>query len=138
MKIPETYKNKSLSELKNLATKWTNKVVRKRDEGKKCISCGQYKTLEAGHFYSAGHHDHIRYLLDNIHGQCTRCNRHLHGNLIEYRRGLVVRFGEDFVASLDLKKQNSKGWNGWDRFSLIILIQEMQQKFKELNKSFQL
>lgn len=29
-----------------------NAIVRKRDHGKPCISCGKYTTLEAGHFIS--------------------------------------------------------------------------------------
>ena len=75
-----------------------NKYIRLRDKDKPCISCnkpaGSYK-ITAGHYYPAGSYKNIRFDLDNIHGQCWyNCNKNRHGNLIEYRKGLIERIGE--------------------------------------------
>jgi len=99
--------------------------IRKRDEGKPCISCGRYTDLEAGHYYSAGHYPSLEFNEDNVHGQCDRCNRHLHGNQIEYRKGLIERIGGDRVEMLDTiagvyKRTGYKH----DRFRLIEIIQK--------------
>lgn len=88
-----------------------NAFIRERDKGRKCISCD--KTLrgkyDAGHFYSVGSYPNLRYHEDNIHGQCVHCNQHLHGNLIEYRKSLIERIGEDRVDYLDsIKNQELK------------------------------
>jgi hypothetical protein len=38
----------------------------------------------------------------NCHKQCnTYCNKNLSGNLLEYRKGLIKRYGVDYVAELD-------------------------------------
>lgn len=83
--------------------KLVNAYVRKRDEGKQCISCRTFLRgkFDAGHFYSVGSYPNLRFNLDNIHGQCVRCNRDLHGNLSEYRLRLIERLGEERVQILD-------------------------------------
>lgn len=136
--IPKKYKDKSLAHLKKIARDWTHKVVRKRDEGKPCVSCGQYVILQAGHFYSAGHYDWLRYDLDNIHGQCLRCNYHLHGNLSEYRRKILTRISKQRLADLDLKAEwGKRTFTKWDRLSIILIIDKMQKKYKELTIKLQ-
>jgi len=86
--------------------KVVNTFIRKRDEGKQCISCkhplrGKY---DAGHFYSAGAYPNLRFNEDNIHGQCVRCNRDLHGNLNEYRPRLLERIGQERMQALEEKR----------------------------------
>ena len=82
--------------------------IRERDEGKICISCdtvlvkfgrvgGDY---DAGHFRSVGSASHMRYLENNIHGQCKYCNDHLAGNPHAYEQGLLKRYGKDYVDAL--------------------------------------
>jgi hypothetical protein len=87
-----------------------NRWIRFRDQNKGCISCGAEVT-EAGHYYSAGHHSALRFNEHNVHGQCTRCNRYLHGNAIEYRKGLVKRIGDKNILLLDAGCRNIKKWN---------------------------
>jgi len=88
---------------RRIAQRATNACVLARDHGLPCISCG--KTGEgayhAGHYRSCGSAPHLALDLRNIHRQCAPCNLHLHGNLIEYRKGLIARFGEDFVLTLE-------------------------------------
>jgi len=87
-------------ELVKLAQTAFNKFIRARDAGKPCISCG--KPLQAatvggafdcGHYRSVGSAVHMRFVEDNAHGQCKHCNRHLAGNHVAYRAGLIERIG---------------------------------------------
>lgn len=88
---------------RRIAQRATNAFVLARDHGLPCISCG--KTGEgayhAGHYRSCGSAPHLALDLRNIHRQCAPCNLHLHGNLIEYRKGLIAHFGEEFVLALE-------------------------------------
>lgn len=77
-----------------------NAFIRSRDAGKPCISCN--KPLQAatvggafdcGHYRSVGSAVHMRFVEDNAHGQCKHCNRHLAGNHVAYRAGLIERIG---------------------------------------------
>jgi hypothetical protein len=87
-----------------------NAYVRKRDEGKPCISCGQPGN-QAGHYFSAGQYSALRFDPDNIHLQCTRCNLFLSGNLIEYGMGLIKRYGELFhISLLQKSRERVKKW----------------------------
>ena len=79
----QKYNNKSIPQLIKLATIHFNKYIRQRD--KRCISCNA-PTENAGHYFSAGNHASLRFDERNVHGQCIRCNKWLHGNLIEYRK----------------------------------------------------
>jgi hypothetical protein len=86
-----------------------NKIVRERDAGKPCISCGVIgKTLEAGHFISKNKCKTLRYDKRNIHGQCLNCNRILHGNYAEYRLGLISRFSIEYVEILEEIERNER------------------------------
>lgn len=87
-------------ELVKLAQTAFNKFIRARDAGKPCISCGrplQTATVggafDCGHYRSVGSAVHMRFVEDNAHGQCKHCNRHLAGNHVAYRAGLIERIG---------------------------------------------
>jgi hypothetical protein len=82
--------------------------IRARDEGKTCISCdtiliklgrvgGDY---DAGHFRSVGSAKHMEFVENNIHGQCKHCNDYLKANPAGYERGLLARFGAEYVEAL--------------------------------------
>lgn len=86
---------------RNIEQEKVNKLVRERDFGKPCISCGEFKKLFAGHYISVGRSKALRYNLDNIHGQCFECNNLKSGNLKSYRIGLIERFGVEFVERLE-------------------------------------
>jgi hypothetical protein len=93
-----------------------NKYVRLRDAGKPCISCGAMPeqryggTIDAGHFRSVGSAPHIRFYTLQIAAQCVRCNRHLGGNAVEFRRGLVARLGLAKVEAIEAM-QGSPKWS---------------------------
>lgn len=87
-----------------------NKWIRLRDANSGCISCGREVT-EAGHYLSQGHNSAYRFNEVNTNGQCTRCNCFMHGNLIEYRKGLVKRYGEEKVLMLENAPKKVKKWS---------------------------
>lgn len=80
-----------------------NKFIRARDEGKACISCGRMHQGQnhAGHFRTTAAAPELRFNELNVHLQCSPCNLHKHGNLLEYRIGLVGRLGVKAVEFLE-------------------------------------
>lgn len=123
----EKYKKTSIPDLIARAQKRFNKFIRERDKGKPCISCGKTNgTLQAGHYYKVNIAS-IRFDEDNVHGECEYCNGFDIDHLIGYRKGLVKRYGEDFVKILDIKYDAYKrdGYK-WDRFALIDIIQKYE------------
>lgn len=130
------YLKKPFSPLEKLAVKYFNEWIRWRDSQEIedafiCISCRELKSVDkmhAGHFYSAGHHPVLRFDPDNVHGQCHRCNTHLHGNLNEYRKNLEVKIGKPRLEILD-QKSKAKGYR-IDRITLIEIIITYKNKLK--------
>lgn len=81
-----------------------NKYCRLRDlsAGHGCISCGTHNgKMNGGHYKSVGASPETRFFPENISAQCERCNSHLSGNIINYRLGLIARYGVAFVESLE-------------------------------------
>lgn len=103
-----------------LAQKAFNGFVRARDAGKPCISCGAPLphtavggAFDCGHYRSVGSAVHMRFVEDNAHGQCKHCNRHLAGNHVAYRAGLIYRIGSQRVEQIEcdqtLRKYTKEG-----------------------------
>ena len=95
-----------------------NAYIRARDAGKPCISCekplgSEPNTYDAGHFRSVGSAPHMRFVDDNVHGQCKHCNNYLGGNVLAYRKGLIDRIGltrvEQIEADTTLRKYTHEG-----------------------------
>ncbi len=97
-------KTRTISDERGELQKIFNEWVRERDRGLPCISCDttdpnlQY---HCGHFFSTGAFPAVRFHEDNGHRQCSVCNNHKHGNLLEYRPRLLVRIGEERFNHLD-------------------------------------
>lgn len=115
-----------------------NKYARLRDihAGRNCISCGAPYRLagggafDAGHFRSVGSAPHMRFYLPQIRLQCVRCNRHLGGNTVEYRRGLVIEYGRERVEQIEAMQFMAK----WDVEYLKRLKRVMTKKARRLEK----
>ena len=107
------------------AQKIFNAHIRERDKYKGCISCGA-PVEHAGHYFSAGHYSALRFNEMNTNGQCLRCNNFLSGNLINYRKGLVKRYGEQKVLMLE-NSAEVRSCKKWDRTTLEAIIQEYSQ-----------
>ena len=93
----------------NLLQTLFNTWVRLRDAGKPCISCGSKlgDKYDAGHYFSCGAYPNLRFNEDNVHAQCVRCNQHLHGNIAEYSKGLIMRIGQERVDKLYEQRKTS-------------------------------
>ncbi len=85
----------------SLAQSAVNAYVRARDDGKPCISCGEMKPLQAGHYWSVGARPELRFDAANIHGQCRHCNIDLAGNREAFRAGIVDRLGSELADCID-------------------------------------
>lgn len=109
-----------LEKLKKKAQDTFNAWIRNRDKDKGCISCGG-PVQQAGHYFSAGHYSALRFNEMNVGGQCIKCNCFLHGNLINYRQGLVKRYGEKEVIELENSAALRKSVK-WDRTLLELII----------------
>ena len=108
-KMRESFKTKSQWDKE--AQSAFNRYIRIRDEGKECVSCGNpligksnYLTgsaIDASHYRSRGAASHLKFNVFNVHSACTRCNRQLSGNAVEYRIRLIDRIGLERVERLE-------------------------------------
>ena len=107
------YKGRSIDWLDDKLQEIVNSIVRQRDSENgffMCISCDDLKPLKqmnAGHYYPKEplQYRSVRFDLDNIHGQCVRCNKYLSANLIPYRKNLIFKIGEQRLKQLDQKAE---------------------------------
>ena len=119
-----------------------NRVARLRDilAGRGCISCGARPdwrfggSVDAGHFRSVGSAEHLRFNLMNIHLQCKRCNRDLGSNTVEYRKGLVERYGVEFVERIEAMQGTAK----WSIEYLQRLKKVMNKKARRLERRIEM
>lgn len=127
------YDKYAQKELKSKAVRIFNSWVRNRDKGLGCISCGSLNQIQAGHFYSAGKHDSMRFEEDNVNSQCKHCNYFMSGNLLNYRKNLIKKIGSERVERLDMLAELNirKRYHKWDRFTLIHII----EKYKPCKKN---
>lgn len=71
-----------------------------------CISCGRtlsYSDAECGH-YMGREHMTVRFDEKDCNAQCHECNVEKRGNPEGYRRGLIRKYGEEAVLSLESAK----------------------------------
>lgn len=94
-----------------------NTFIRLRDYNENCISCQKPligdnpekpKKFDAGHFRSVGSNPQLRFNEENVYGQCVHCNRDKHGNLLEYRKGLIAKIGVEKVEYLENLNDSNK------------------------------
>ena len=80
-----------------------NAFIRERDKAEPCISCGRFHSgqYHAGHYRSVGSHPELRFEELNVHKQCSVCNNHKSGNVIEYRINLVAKIGQKALDWLE-------------------------------------
>lgn len=111
-----------------------NSYVRLRDSGRSCISCdttlgasgGSGGSYDCGHFLSRGAYPNLRFELDNMFGQCKRCNRYLAGNHSAMRDGVIGRIGRARVHELEAD-QTPRKWS-------IEELREIRDKYRKMAK----
>ena len=111
--------------------KHVNFYVRKRDNGKKCISCDTMLVgikFDAGHLFNAHYHWNVRFNAElNIFGQCVKCNKHMHGNLLQMREGVIERIGLDQYKYLESIAKVTRNFTKPE-------LQEIMDHYKKLSK----
>ena len=80
--------------------RWIREV---RDKDKPCISCGRYaNSYDSGHYLSRGAHPELAFEPLNVHKQCSRpCNKDQGGNIVEFRKALLLKIGAENLAWLE-------------------------------------
>jgi len=92
----------TLSDWIKIAQTNFNYFIRLRDKGSVCISCQKpAKKENAGHYFNANNHYNVRFNEDNVHKQCEYCNTSLSGNLIPYRKYLIMKIGVERFEKLE-------------------------------------
>lgn len=127
-------KLKTLSDYEKDAKKSFQKFIRLRDANLPCISCNNSKTTDwaGGHYFSAGMYSRFMFDERNCHKQCnTHCNKYLSGNLIEYRKGLIKRYGISFVEELEALSDEKRNYK-YTKEELIAKKLEYDIKIKEI------
>lgn len=125
-------KPKSIAKLKKELDILFAKYIRQRDSKDgffTCISCGKYQPvsqMQSGHYY-ARVFTATRWDERNSNGQDIRCNMFLHGNLLNYRIGMIAKYGQKVVD--DLEAIHNKPIK-LDRFDLERMIDEYKTKLK--------
>lgn len=124
-------------QLVRLAQTAFNAFIRARDAGKPCISCGKPLPSEAvggafdaGHYRSVGSAPHMRFVEDQVAGQCKHCNRYLAGNHVAYRAGLIERIGLARVEQIERDQTLRK----YTRDGLIELARYYKEEAKKLKE----
>jgi hypothetical protein len=115
--------------------KAVHQMVRLRDEGKPCISCGTpwNKSFQAGHCYSANNYRSIKFDFFNINGQCEKCNLFESGNETEYLLRLPNIIGDKEFQKLKKRALNDKKFNKkWTKEELKEIREEAKQIIKQL------
>ena len=128
------YKGRSIEWLEDKLQDLVNGKVRRRDSANGyfvCISCEDLKPINqmnAGHYYpkEPTQYRAVRFDLDNIHGQCVRCNKYLSANLIPYRANLLVKIGVIRLRQLEMKASLSNF-----KYSRDFLIEQIEKLMHE-------
>jgi hypothetical protein len=129
--------SKTLPKLKKELEIVFNHFIRLRDKYDPCISCGESRELQAGHYYSVKGYDGLRFDEFNVHGECAGCNCFDESHLIGYGDNLCKKIGVVQYQLLKMRAANYK-MNGYKftRTELEGKIIYYKAKVKELESSF--
>jgi hypothetical protein len=124
---------KTANDYLKIAQQVFNKFIRVRDAGLNCISCNKpiIGVKHASHYLSSGGHSAVRFNENNVWVSCYKCNVMLSGNLIQYRKRLIVKIGIEKVEWLEEFGNREKKWS---KDELKLLIKQYKEKINELNK----
>jgi hypothetical protein len=108
-----------------------NKYIRLRDAALPCISCQRFHSgqYHAGHYRTVGAAPSLRFNEDNVHKQCSACNNHLSGNILNYRKGIIEKLGIEKVEQLEADNEAKH----YDIPTIIAIKKHYQAKVKELS-----
>lgn len=100
--------------LKDKTTNWKkelqksiNKIVRLIDKDLPCLARNINGQIHAGHIYSVGSNQTIRFNLHNIHRQCAQSN-HFQNDDGLLREGLVNEYGAEYMDFISCLRRTPK------------------------------
>ena len=127
---------KTMSQYEAEAKKSFQHYIRLRDEQDPCISCGTYTSdiWDGGHWFKAEIYSGLIFDERNCRKQCRKCNRYLGGNEINYRIGLVNKFGEEYVKELEIDSFSKRDYK-FTKNELIAKKLHYDLKIKEWKKN---
>lgn len=116
-----------------------SRFIRARDTDEngycRCISCGtvrHWKEMDCGHYIAKGSDTALKYNEINNNGQCTSCNVYKSGNLINYRQGLINKYGEKLVKELETSHFFKVTKKKPNQLELNAMFNYYKQEFKKL------
>jgi hypothetical protein len=122
-----TTKTDTIPKLAAKAQKVFNKYVRERDSENgyfTCISCGKtlpIQQMNAGHYIPQKNSSLLRFNEYNVHGECISDNGFNEFHLINYRKNLINKIGQEMV---DWLEENQRTIKKWTRTELLDLIEK--------------
>lgn len=120
-----------LSVYEDIAKKIFQSWIRKRDEKEGCISCPNLMASQwdGSHYFKAEIYSGVIFNEMNVNKSCSYCNNQLAGNLIEYRKGLVKKYGEEKVNELEVLAVKTKQYK-FTREELVDIAHKYKMKIK--------
>lgn len=121
---------KSRSDWNKEAQQAFNAWVRYRDKDEPCISCQRHHTgqYHAGHLRTTKACPELKFHPLNVNKQCSVCNNHLSGNILEYRINLIKKIGIELVEWIEGPHPPAK----YTIEDLKVIKSEYKQKLKNL------
>lgn len=99
----------------------------------KCISCLKivpFDKIQAGHFRSRRFMS-TRWSELNVNGECFACNCMDGDHLLDYRKNLIKKIGENKVEWIEAYSHDTRKW---DDFELVLMIKDYSKKCVQLSK----
>ena len=95
----------TLSDYKKILQSHINHIVRLIDAGQPCIATGATTgKRNAGHYFSVGSNETLRFHLDNIHIQSEHSNSWKGGDTLNYQAGIERIYGIEYLNHLNSLK----------------------------------
>jgi len=99
-----------------------------------CFTCGKryhFKLLQAGHFIP-GRNNAVLFSERGVHAQCYNCNINLKGNTLEYRRGIIKKYGDGVDEELEEESRQTIKFTVSQLEEMII---DYKKRIKELEQA---
>ena len=109
------------------------RYVKDRD-GNQCFTCPaqpEGRALQAGHMIRSTKAS-VRYHPDNVHSQCSHCNKWLSGNEGVYSRRFVEKYGWSKFDALHAKAEQTHEWKVYELEELIAALEKSGADFEIL------
>lgn len=124
-KKPVKWRNKPTAEMiRHVQSYIVNPYIRSRDKALWGVSISDNGPIaHAGHYYSVGAKPGMRFNPQNIHGQSVSGNMFKSGDLLNYRAGLIGRYGEAYIEELETQAMFSEGARSLDRTAVVVIAE---------------